>query len=83
MTKYKENYGQDIDGNRGVDIWLYELEPTDRPYVQDALESLLARGEEIGYMDEVEICIDDILFTITPSEWYTNKQWEEINEGFS
>ena len=29
MKCYKENYGADADGNRGVMQWVYELEPGD------------------------------------------------------
>jgi hypothetical protein len=41
MLIYQENYGEDIDGNRGTLIWQYELEDEDFFEVQDKVLSYL------------------------------------------
>jgi hypothetical protein len=38
MITYIENYGEDIDGNRGVPTRMYELEPSDRDMVIEAIQ---------------------------------------------
>lgn len=44
MKRYIENYGEDIDGNRGVPRVCYEIEPSDydtiKPQVDEYLSSL-------------------------------------------
>ncbi len=34
MLEYKENFGEDIDGNRGKEIVFFELEQSDKEEVQ-------------------------------------------------
>lgn len=44
MKRYIENYGEDIDGNRGIPVTFYEIEPSDyatiKPQVDEYLSSL-------------------------------------------
>ena len=35
MRCYQTLYGDDIDGNRGVLVWHYELEEDDREHIRD------------------------------------------------
>lgn len=38
MTCYKENFGEDIDGNRGQSMWFYDLDEDDTDDILDYIE---------------------------------------------
>ena len=67
MKVYKENYGADIDGNRGIDMIMYELEDTDQER-EEIAEILIGHGftendrsaTEIEYMGvNIEIYVEE------------------------
>lgn len=35
MICYQETYGEDADGNRGILVWNYELEPDDKDHIEE------------------------------------------------
>ena len=46
MIVYKDNdYGQDIDGNRGTTIYEIELEEADKPYIVEVLYKYFVDGQ--------------------------------------
>lgn len=52
-TWLEENYGADIDGNRGINLWCYEIEPIDDAWIIPQLQDIL---EDSGYLSqEVEV----------------------------
>ena len=55
MIVYKDNdYGQDIDGNRGTTIDEIELEEADKPYIVEELYKCFVDGQ---YENEVSILL--------------------------
>ena len=85
MIVYKDNdYGQDIDGNRGTTIYEIELEEADKPYIVEELYKYFIDGEyekevsiflysekldrEVEFNVEIEDYLEDLL------EMYKNDQ---------
>jgi len=73
MNCYKEEYGADADGNRGVTQWECELEDSDK---YDICEQLLSLLEDNGCLENDERVYminpynDEIIeFTVRASEW--------------
>lgn len=46
MLAYQELYGQDIDGNRGKLMWMYEIEASDRPEIERQVREYLISTDE-------------------------------------
>lgn len=48
MNAYLDrNYGADADGNRGIPVWEYEIEPSDREHILDYLKDFLTEFDPI------------------------------------
>ena len=78
MIEYREEYGNDCDGNRGMSFWTAELEDSD---TQDVAAEL----EGIGYFEYeefVEIVINgtrqDYTHSIRPCDWITEEEYNEL-----
>ena len=60
MRSYYENYGEDIDGNRGQKRWFYELDDNDeeeiKAQVQEYLSTLKEDEDPDSTLDIVLIC---------------------------
>ena len=73
MKWYQENFGEDMDGNRGMTMWFYELEPSDKDMVLEAIKNYM---NETGYDDYSELPSHIEVPMINP---YTEDQeWVEI-----
>jgi hypothetical protein len=57
MICYQTLYGDDIDGNRGIMVWNYKLEPDDREYIRDYVIENMPE-----YFDGDGACVTDITF---------------------
>ena len=71
MRAYYENYGEDIDGNRGQKMWFHEIEADDeeeiKAQVQEYLSTLEEDEDPDPTLDIVLICPiteEDVYFTI-------------------
>ena len=71
MRSYYENYGEDIDGNRGQKMWFYEIDDDDeeeiKAQVQEYLSTLEEEEDPDSTLDIVLICPiteEDVYFTI-------------------
>lgn len=69
MKKWIErNYGADADGNRGIDLHMAELEPSDDPEVKALLIKHL--GEDTSEWPETyTITIDDYDFEVDTRDY--------------
>jgi hypothetical protein len=67
MLEYKELYGADADGNRGIWVTEYELEPSDEPeIIEQILESYPDSEDRPSSMT---ITIDGIDFDIDVADF--------------
>jgi len=64
-----KNYGSDIDGNRGTDMWFCELEPSDDTEIIRQIREKLIGYEEEDYPETVEIIIDDFEFIVDVKDY--------------
>jgi hypothetical protein len=55
MKCYKDNYGSDVDGNRGITVWECELEKSDNDEIVEKIEDQLIDCEEGDYPEYVTI----------------------------
>ena len=71
MRSYYENYGEDIDGNRGQKMWFYEIDDDDEEEIKARVQeylSVLEEDEDPG--DTLEVVLispiteEDVYFTI-------------------
>ena len=73
MKVWKEYYGSDADGNRGVWQDYAELEDSDKDSVQEYLidnfPECWYEPWEFPFPKEVTVCIDDFEFDINPKDW--------------
>lgn len=76
MTVYKENYGSDIDGNRGRIMFEYEIDEDDRDTIVEQLRYMLEDlQEDEDYPEEMEITLictysdEDIQFMVTVKDY--------------
>jgi len=83
MISYWENFGEDIDSNRGKKVLIYELTNDDTPAIRNELYRLL-RQDEYKYSDTVWIQLldpatgDMIDFEVEISEYISREQFERI-----
>lgn len=71
MMHWIENYGEDIDGNRGVKVHRYAIEESDRPQIKKQVEEYIASLDNLDEADEeLEVVLldyvthEEIYFTI-------------------
>ena len=76
MLSYYENYGEDIDGNRGVRTLIHELTKDDdeeiKAQVQEYLSTLNEDDDLDSTLDIVLICPiteEDVYFTIMVADY--------------
>ena len=76
MRSYCENYGEDIDGNRGQKMWFYELDDNDeeeiKAQVQEYLSTLEEDEDPDSTLDIVLICPitkKDVYYTIRVADY--------------
>ena len=73
MKVWKEYYGSDADGARGVFQTYAELEDSDKEMVQDYLidnfPECWYEPDMYPFPSEVTVCIDDFEFDINPKDW--------------
>lgn len=62
MRAYKENYGADADGNRGVMQWVYELESSDDEEIISQILDTYPDADDRPY--SMVVTIDDVEFEI-------------------
>lgn len=68
QTWIEHNYGADADGNRGIDLEMAELEPSDDPLVRAELIKHL--GEDTSEWPEVyTVTIDEYEFEIDTGDY--------------
>lgn len=60
MMHWIENYGEDIDGNRGVKTHRYSIEESDRPQIKEQVQEYLSSLNEDEDPDtELDIVLID------------------------
>lgn len=71
MMLWIENYGEDIDGNRGVKKHRYAIEESDRPQIKEQVQEYLSSLNEDEDQDtELDIVLldyvthEEVYFTI-------------------
>ena len=76
MRAYYENYGEDIDGNRGQKMWFHEIEADDEEEIKAQVQeylSTLEEDEDPGQtLDIVLICPiteEDVYFTVRVADY--------------
>lgn len=76
MRRYTENYGEDIDGNRGEMRVFYEIEQSDEEDIKAQVEEYLATLEEdedqdteLGIVLIDPISEEDVYFTINVKDY--------------
>ena len=76
MRAYYENYGEDIDGNRGVRTLIHEIDNDDEEEIKAQVQeylSTLEEDEDPGQtLDIVLICPiteEDVYFTINVADY--------------
>lgn len=60
MRCYKEKYGADADGNRFVYVWECELEPSDRPKIEEQVAQFIKDNgfeSEDEYPETIEVTL--------------------------
>lgn len=85
MLEYVEHYGVDIDGNRGMRVKNYEIEPSDEADIKDSIiEHIEATGEKPS--NELTIYLinregEAIGFEISPYEYFSVEEIDKLLEG--
>jgi hypothetical protein len=76
MTVYIENYGSDIDGNRGQKRRVWELDKDDEPYIIEQIKEYQEQlNEDEDLPEELEVYFvcpiteEDVYFTINPKHY--------------
>lgn len=69
MKTYKEIYGSDIDGNRGVTQYEYELEESDKDEIVEQLLKILNGYDESDYPIAVVVEIDGVEFEVDVGDY--------------
>lgn len=76
MLRYTENYGEDIDGNRGEMRVFYEIEQSDEETIKEQVrEYLSSLNEDEGPDTELDIVLidpvseEDVYFTINVKDY--------------
>lgn len=69
MKTYKEIYGSDIDGNREVTQYKYELEESDRDEIVERLLKILNGYDESDYPIAVVVEIDGVEFEVDVEDY--------------
>jgi len=85
MIWYKDIYGDDIDGNRGVEVWEADFEQSDDEWV---IPQLMDYVEENGYLPKMidvntinPFTEDDVSFEIDTSDYKYLEARFEVWEG--
>lgn len=85
MLEYVEHYGVDIDGNRGMRVKNYKIEPSDEADIKDSIiEHIEATGEKPS--NELTIYLinregEAIGFEINPYEYFSVEEIDKLLEG--
>lgn len=75
MIEYFErNYGCNADGNHGIPMWFYDLEPSDDTEIKDKVLEELNGYDEEDYPDTVTIIMtssrgDDVQFEVDVKDY--------------
>ena len=71
MRSYIENYGEDIDGNRGQKMWFHEIDKDDEDDIKAQVQEYLSTLEEDEDPDDtIEVVLicpnteEDVYFTV-------------------
>ena len=71
MRAYYENYGEDIDGNRGQKMWFHEIDDDDEEEIKAQVQEYLSTLEEDEDPDDtIEVVLicpnteEDVYFTV-------------------
>lgn len=87
MICYYDNYGSDIDNNRGSGRWECELEKSDEPEILRQLYEQLVDQTETEKVVELEPCVitminpytdDDVHFDVEPKDFISQREWDEF-----
>jgi len=82
MKCYYENYGEDIDGNRGVKTLFYEIEENDREEIKEQIiEQSIENGEVFCKLIVSLYCYlidDNIEVEVKTVDYLTNKEIKEL-----
>ena len=76
MHSYIENYGEDIDGNRGQKMWFHEIDDDDEEEIKAQVQEYLSTLEEDEDPDSTldivlirPITEEDVYFTIRVADY--------------
>jgi len=76
MVTYVEDYGRDIDGNRGQKMRFWELDKDDEPYIIEQIKEYQEQlDEDEDLPEELEVHFicpiteEDVYFTIKPRHY--------------
>lgn len=56
MITWVENYGEDIDGNRGVEMHFYDIEDGDKYEITEQIKACLEQEPELKAMTVTLVC---------------------------
>lgn len=63
-TTIDRNYGADADGNRGITVYEYEIEESDRPEIEKQVAKILANYDADDQPKTVEVILDGLIFEV-------------------
>lgn len=69
ITK-EENYGADVDGNRGITVYHAELEPSDKHWIMEQIQENFDEDTEIYTVFNYDPISDvEIEFEVNINDW--------------
>ena len=83
MIEYKDIYGADADGNRGIPVIEYELEPADNEEIK---YEIITNLEDEEYHDSIEVHLlsmltDELIsFDVTISDYLTEEEFKGVKD---
>jgi len=84
MRCYYDNWGEDIDGNRGMETLSYEIEESDKEEIKEQIiEQSLEAGEVLYKLVVSLYCYlidDNIDMEVNTTDYLTSKEIEELNQ---
>jgi len=84
MKVFRENYGADADGNRGVMTSFYELDSDDEPEIKEQIKDAIEDGAIDSFSDSLQIVLidpyseEDVYFDINVSEYIEEEELDKL-----
>jgi len=85
MISYWEDYGQDIDGNRGLKVLRHEVTDEDTADIRDEIFNNL-REDKYSYTDSMMITLSfhmggEVDFEVEISEYITESEFDKVQNN--